>query len=200
MILGSLQQPIICLPWRSLTRSSASGVAGVGVAVNPTTPAALATYTVSNLFASAAARWRHELDNPDRANVGPFSRTTAIFTLFEDSTSLSGSGTVTAPVVGGGSNVVTLIVPKNVSNGDRVSLTVQDVFNPGAPGNYTISIMGNLTSLPGPPQFPDANVSYPDAAIVSFPGTLYVFAGGHAFGVASPTQAQGVEAIDDAVS
>ena len=101
-------------------------------------------------------------------------------------------------MVGGGSNAVTLIVPKNVSDGDRVSLTVQDVFNPGTPGNYTISITGNLTSLPGPPQFPDANVAYPDAAIVSFPGTLYVFAGGHAFGVASPTQAQGVEAIDDA--
>jgi hypothetical protein len=77
-------------------------------------------------------------------------------------------------------------------------LTVGDVLNPSAPGNYTISIAGNLTSLPGPPQFPDANVAYPDAAIVSFPGTLYVFAGGHAFGVASPTQAQGVEAIDDA--
>jgi hypothetical protein len=101
-------------------------------------------------------------------------------------------------VVGGGSNAVTLIVPNDISDGDRVSLTVQDVFNPGTPGDYTISITGSLTGLPGPPPFPDANVAYPDAAIVSFPGTLYVFAGGHAFGVASPTQAQGVEAIDDA--
>ncbi len=79
-----------------------------------------------------------------------------------------------------------------------MSLTVRDVFNPSTAGTYTISITGNLTSLPGPPAFPDANVAYPDAAIVAFRGTLYVFAGGHAFGVASPSQAQGVEAIDDA--
>ena len=39
---------------------AASSVAGVGVAVNPTTPAALATYTVSNLSASYRARWGHE--------------------------------------------------------------------------------------------------------------------------------------------
>jgi hypothetical protein len=174
-----------------------SGVAGVGVAVNPATPAALATYTVSNLSASAAL----VAGTSEITLTGPtgtvFPNNRVLYT-FEDSTSLSASGTVTAPLVGGGSNAVTLIVPNDISDGDRVSLTVQDVFNPGTPGNYTLSITGNLTSLPGPPQFPDANVAYPDAAIVSFPGTLYVFAGGHAFGVASPTQAQGVEAIDDA--
>ena len=176
---------------------AASGVAGVGVAVNPTTPAALATYTVSNLSASAALVGGTSAITLTGPTGTVFPNNRVLYTL-EDSTSLSGSGTVTAPLVGGGSNAVTLIVPNDISDGDRVSLTVQDVFNPGTPGNYTISITGNLTSLPGPPQFPDANVAYPDAAIVSFPGTLYVFAGGHAFGVASPTQAQGVEAIDDA--
>jgi hypothetical protein len=176
---------------------TASGVAGVGVAVNPATPAALATYTVSNLSANAAlvgGTSEVTLTGPP-GTVFPNNR--SLYTL-EDSTRLGGSGTVTGPLVGGGSNAVTLIVPNNIGDGDRVSLTVQDVLNPGTPGNYAISITGSLTSLPGPPQFPDANVAYPDAAIVSFPGTLYVFAGGHAFGVASPTQAQGVEAIDDA--
>jgi hypothetical protein len=176
---------------------AASGVAGVGVAVNPTTPAALATYTVSNLFASASLAGGTSAITLTAPTGTVFPNNRELYTL-EDSTSLSGSGTVSAPVAGGGSNIVTLIVPNDVSEGDRVSLTVQDVFNPGTPGDYTISISGNLTSLPGPPQFPDANVAYPDAAIVSFPGTLYVFAGGHAFGVASPTQAQGVEAVDDA--
>jgi hypothetical protein len=176
---------------------AASGVAGVGVAVNPTTPAALATYTVSNLFASAELVGGTSTITLAGPTGTVFPNNRVLYTL-EDSTNLSASGTFTAPVVGGGSNIVILTVPRDVSNGDRVSLTVQDVFNPGAPGNYTISVMGNLTSLPGPPQFPDANVAYPDAAIVSFPGTLYVFAGGHAFGVASPTQAQGVEAVDDA--
>jgi hypothetical protein len=175
----------------------ASGAAGVGVAVNPTTPAALATYTVSNLSASAALVGGAS----EITLIGPsgtvFPNNRVLYTV-EDSTTLGGSGTVTAPLVGGGSNAVTLIVPNNISNGDRVSLTVQDVLNPGTPGNYTMSITGSLTIPPGPPPFPDADVAYPDAAIVSFPGTLYVFAGDHAFGVASPTQAQGVEAIDDA--
>ncbi|HUC12911.1 MAG TPA: hypothetical protein VMS00_00530 [Acidimicrobiales bacterium] len=174
-----------------------SGVAGVGVAVNPTTPAALATYTVSNLSAGAALVGGASAISLTGPTGTVFPNNRNLYTL-EDSTTLNGSGTVSAPLVGGGSNAVTMIVPNNISRGDRVSLTVQDVLNPGTPGNYTISITGNLTSLPGPPQFPDANVAYPDAAIVSFPGTLYVFAGGHAFGVASPTQAQGVEAIDDA--
>jgi hypothetical protein len=185
--------PLMAVPYAIV----ASGVAGVGVAVNPTTPAALATYTVSNLFASAPLVGGTSAITLSGPTGTVFPNNRDLYTL-EDSTSLSGSGTVTAPVVGGGSNIVTLIVPNDVSDGDHVSLTVQDVFNPGTPGNYTISMMGNLTSLPGPPQFPDANVAYPDAAIVSFPGTLYVFAGGHAFGVASPAQAQGVEAIDDA--
>jgi hypothetical protein len=176
---------------------AASGVAGVGVAVNPTTPAASATYTVSNLSASTALVGGTSEITLTAPTGTVFPNNRLLYT-FEDSTSLSASGTVTAPLVGGGSNAVTLIVPNDISDGDRVSLTVHDVFNPGTPGNYTLSITGNLTSLPGPPQFPDANVSYPDAAILSFPGTLYVFAGGHAFGVASPTQAQGVEAIDDA--
>ena len=174
-----------------------SGVAGVGVAVNPTTPAALATYTVSNLSAGAALVGGASVISLTGPTGTVFPNNRNLYTL-EDSTTLNGSGTVSAPLVGGGSNAVTLIVPNNIIRGDRVSLTVQDVLNPGTPGNYTISITGNLTSLPGPPPFPDANVAYPDAAIVSFPGTLYVFAGGHAFGVASPTQAQGVEAIDDA--
>jgi len=185
--------PAIAVPYAIV----ASAVAGVGVAVNPTTPASLATYTVSNLFASAPLAGGTSTITLSGPTGTVFPNNRDLYTL-EDSTSLSGSGTVTAPLVGGGSNIVTLIVPKDVSDGDRVSLTVQDVFNPGTSGNYTMSIIGNLTSLPGPPQFPDANVAYPDAAIVSFPGTLYVFAGGHAFGVASPTQAQAVEAIDDA--
>jgi hypothetical protein len=176
---------------------AASGVAGVGVAVNPTTPAALATYTVSNLSASAALVGGTSAITLTAPTGTVFPNNRDLYAL-EDSTSLTGSGFVSAPLVGGGSSSVTLIVPNSINDGDHVSLTVQDVFNPGTPGNYTISITGNLTSLPGPPRFPDANVAYPDAAIVSFPGTLYVFAGGHAFGVASPAQAQGVEAIDDA--
>jgi hypothetical protein len=175
----------------------ASGAAGVGVAVNPTTPAALATYTVSNLSAGTALVGGTSTISLTGPTGTVFPNNRGLYTV-EDSTSLSGSGTVTAPLVGGGSNTVTFMVPNDISDGDRVSLTVQDVLNPGTPGNYTISITGSLTSLPGPPPFPDANVAYPDAAIVSFPGTLYVFAGDHAFGVASPTQAQGVEAIDDA--
>jgi hypothetical protein len=175
----------------------ASGVVGVGVAVNPTTPAALATYTISNLFASAPIIGGTSAITLTGPAGTVFPNNHELYTV-ENSTSLTGSGTVTASVVGGGSNAVTLVIPNDISDGDRVSLTVQDVFNPSTAGNYTISITGNLTSLPGPPAFPDANVAYPDAAIVAFRGTLYVFAGGHAFGVASPTQAQGVEAIDDA--
>jgi hypothetical protein len=72
-------------------------------------------------------------------------------------------------------------------------------LNPTTAGYYTISLAGDVTGSTTGLAFPGAGATYPDAALLSFTGTLYVFAGGHAFGVPSPAAAAAVENVDHAV-
>ena len=63
-----------------------------------------------------------------------------------DSTTSSGSGTVSAGLSGGGSNDVTLTVPNTINAGDALSVTVEDVINPGvASSTYSITLVGAVT-------------------------------------------------------
>jgi hypothetical protein len=75
------------------------------------------------------------------------------------------------------------------------------MINPTGAGSYTETLTGNVQ---GPtvvaPSFPQANVSYPDGAIVNFSGTDYLFAGGHAFGIPTPAVLTSLQVIDHAVT
>ena len=181
-------------PTYSIGASSGSGVT---VAVSPAVPGAQATYTISNIHASAALVGGSSTITVS-APPGTFFPSNAGLYIVQDSTASSGSGTVTA-VYGGGTSTVLLTVPHTINGGDTLSITIDDVFNPGTAGYYTISLGGNVTGSTGGLAFPGASVAYPDAALLSFSGTLYVFAGGHAFGVPSPAAAAAVEAVDHAV-
>jgi hypothetical protein len=120
----------------------------------------------------------------------------------EDSTTPSGSGTVTAALSGGGTNDVTLTVPDNINYGDHLTIGIQDVLNPAtASATYTIALVGNVTASSSTallPPFPEAASSYPNGAIVSFSGTDYVFAGGHAFAVGSASALAALQKVDHA--
>ncbi len=118
--------------------------------------------------------------------------------IIEDSTTSTGSGAVST-ISGGGTSTVVLTVPHTINGGDTLSITIEDAFNPGAAGAYAISLGGDVTGSSTGLVFPGAGVAYPDGALLSFVGTLYVFAGGHAFGVPSPAAAAAVEAVDHAV-
>ncbi len=176
---------------------SASSGSGVTVAVNPAVPAVQATYTISNVHASAAL-----IGGSSTITVGApagtlFPTNTALY-IIQDSTTATGSGTVAA-VYGGGTNTVLLTVPHTINGGDTLSITIADALNPSATGFYTISLAGDVSGSTTGLAFPGAGVTYPDAALLSFGGTLYVFAGGHAFGVPSPAAAAAVENVDHAV-
>ena len=175
----------------------ASSGSGVTVAVNPAVPAVQATYTISNIHSSAAL-----IGGSSTITVGApagtlFPSNTALY-IIQDSTTATGSGTVAA-VYGGGTNTVLLTVPHTINGGDTLSITIADAFNPATAGYYMISLAGNVTGSTTGLAFPGAGVTYPDAALLSFAGTLYVFAGGHAFGVPSPAAAAAVEDVDHAV-
>ncbi len=116
-----------------------------------------------------------------------------------DSTTGSGTGTVTAALVGGGTNNVTFTVPNSISSGDALTFTVLGVINPStASSTYQINLVGNVTGPSAVPPFPHANVTYPNGAIVSFSGTHYVFAGGRAFGISSSSQLTSLQKVNKA--
>jgi len=47
--------------------------------------------------------------------------------------------------------------------------------------------------------FPGANVAYPNGALINFAGTIYVFAGGHAFRAVTPIILNKIRSVDSAV-
>jgi hypothetical protein len=175
----------------------ASSGSGVTVAVSPAAPATQATYTISNLHASAALVGGSGTITVS-APAGTIFPNNATYYFVQDSTTSTGSGTVSA-VYGGGSSTVLITVPQTINGGDTLSIAIEDAINPGTSGIYTISVEGNVVGSAAGLVFPSAGVAYPDAALLSFSGTLYVFAGGHAFGVPSPGVAARLEAVDHAV-
>ena len=170
---------------------------GVIVTPNPNSAGAVATYTISGIHASAAMTGGTntiQLQGP----AGTVFPNNAGFYSVADSTTSSGSGTVTT-ISGGGTNVVTLTVPNSINSGDLLSLTVGDTLNPStASSSYTITLVGNVTGPGAVPPFPYANVTYPNGAIVSFGGTHYVFAGGRAIGISSTSQLTALQKVDKA--
>jgi hypothetical protein len=174
-----------------------SGVAAPQVMVNPNTTGAVATYTITGLYATT------NLTGGSTSN--PIALTAPAGTVFPnvsgdymltDSTTSSGSGTFSLQFYAG--NYVVLVPPNNINSGDALTITIEDVINPStASSTYNITLAGDVGQATVA-AFPDANVTYPNGAIVNFSGTFYVFAGGHAFGVPTPKVLNAVKAVDPA--
>jgi len=182
---------------------SAAGTAGVNVIVNPPTIGSLATYTITGLFAASAisgnlTQSAITLTAP-AGTVFPSSGSAYIIT---DSTTPSGSGTVgpNGVIAGGGSNTVTFLPPNAIAQNDVLTITIMTVINPSTPssGNQ-LTIFGPLTAATGVAPFPKANATYPNSALINFAGTIYVFAGGHAFGIPTPTVLSKIRSVNPAV-
>ena len=173
----------------AIARPAASPASGVVVTPVPNSAGSLATYTVANLHASSSMTGGAStirLLGPAGTVFPSFPNDYAVL----DSSRASGSGAVTAPVAGGGTNSVTVTVPNTISSGDLLELTVQGVVNPVIPSStYSIDVVGNVTGATVLPSFPKATLSYPNGAIVSFAGNDYVFAGGRAFAIAKLVRA-----------
>jgi len=176
----------------------ASGSLGVVVTVDPTSPGSIASYTIANLVATADLAGGTGTINIDGPPGTVFPDAPGYYTI-EDSSTPSASGTATAPVTGGGSNDVAITVPATIAEGDHFNLTIEDVINPSSAGNtYTLTLFGDVRGPSALAPFPQANVAYPNGAIVGFAGTDYVLAGGHAFGVASASDLAALRRVDRA--
>jgi hypothetical protein len=101
---------------------------------------------------------------------------------------VNGTLTVAAPPATTSSTTPTTNPPATTSS------TSPSVFVP-IPPSPTTTPSGAAASLP---LFPGAGLSYPNGAVVDFAGTAYVFAGGHAFEVASAQDLASVRKVDPA--
>jgi hypothetical protein len=180
---------------------SAAGTALPNVTVIPNTVGSVGTYTISGLHASAAiaALTNNVADELVLiAPTGTVLPNNSSDYLVTDSTTATGSGTFTLEAYNSATQV-TLEFPEAVNSGDVLTVTIEDVINPGASSAAdTLTFTGDVTGQTGVAPFPSANVTYPNGAIVNFSGTIYVFAGGHAFGIATPTLLTKLQSVDHA--
>jgi hypothetical protein len=176
-----------------------SGAAGVIVTPNPATLGVLSNYTITNLFATAAF-------TAGVSTIGIVANTSgttlpnnqASYTV-TDITTPSGSGTASA-VSGYSGSSITITVPNAINSGDQLVLTISGVINPSsASSTNTMTFTGNLTGPSAIAPFPLANSTFPNGALINFSGPIYVFAGGHAFGIPSPTALNKIRSVNHAV-
>jgi hypothetical protein len=124
----------------------ASASSPVTVTVSPATTSALATYTITNLVASAALTGGSNTISVQAPSGTVFPNNPSYYTV-SDGTTPSGSGTATT-VTGGGTDDVTITVPNSINSGDKLSITIEDVINPSvASSTDSISLTGNVTGL-----------------------------------------------------
>ena len=172
---------------------------GVDVNVSPNAAGSLATYVISDLYASASMSAGSSVITLDAPAGTKFPGSPAQYSVY-DATTPSGSGPVTAALTGGGTNDVSFKAPGNVSIGDLLTVTVTGVSNPStASSTYTIGVAGALTgpSTAAAP-FPRSPGTYPNGAIINFSGKDYVLGGGHAFQVTSPKVMAALQRVDHA--
>ena len=118
---------------------------GVNVSVSPSSAGSLATYVISDLYASAAMAAGASAITLHAPAGTTIPGSPAEYSV-QDATTPSGSGTVISAVTGGGTNDVSFKVPGNISAGDRLTVTVLDVINPNtASSTYTIGLAGAVT-------------------------------------------------------
>ena len=124
----------------------ASASPGVNVSVSPTTTSSLASYSITNLSATA------ELAGGSGtitivAPSGTVFPNSAGFYGIDDTTTPTGSAPVSA-VSGGGTNDVVVTVANTINSGDLLSLSIQDVINPSlASSTYSITLEGHVGGL-----------------------------------------------------
>jgi hypothetical protein len=141
---------------------------GVVVAVSPSTTGSLATYTISNVEATAALSGGTSTLELEAPTGTTFSNVAGYFSIV-DTTNSAGSGTVTS-LSGGSTNTVTLTVPHNINGGDVLTITAQDVINPSvASSTDVITIVGSVTGPGAIPTTTTTTTTVPPTTTTTVP-------------------------------
>jgi hypothetical protein len=123
---------------------------GVVVTVDPSATDAIATYTLSNIHASATLTGGSSTIQLQAPTGTAFPNDPSEYSI-TDATTPSGSGTVVAAVTVDSGNVVTFTVPNRINSGDVLTITIHDVVNPSLSSSTdSIKLVGSVT---GPTPF-----------------------------------------------
>lgn len=118
------------------------------VKVSPTSAGRPADYTIGDLRATStlvAGQSTIELKAPAGT---VFASSASDYTVTDLTHSYQPGHPV--PLSGGGTNDIVLKVSTNISSGDYLDISAADVLNPG-PGDYTMSVLGDLEASVTPP-------------------------------------------------
>lgn len=175
----------------------ATGVAAPTVTVNPNTLGSVATYTISGLYATSAMTGGSTANEIAlTAPAGTVFPNASSDYMVMDATTSTGSGTFTLEYYA--SNYVVLVPPNSINDGDALTITIEDVINPSTSSStYNIGLTGDVGEA-STAAFPGASTTYPNGALVNFSGTIYDFAGGHAFGIPTPKVLTALQKVDPA--
>jgi|SRR5579875_66615 len=147
----STSADVVPAPVPSYVVTAAPAAALATVEVNPSTPGAVAQYTIGDLRATAqlpAGSGTIVLDAPGGTVLPAPAGDYTVVDL------TNGAGTAhPASVAGGGSPTVTLRLGATVNSGDFIELVVEGVANPPA-GTYHMTLTGDLTAAVAPSTTP----------------------------------------------
>ena len=172
------------------------------ISISPATPGTSSVWTVSGF---------KTLDNL-AGGSGTLTIASAGSNLFPsiasdyvltDSTTPAGSGTASA--VSASAGTVTVTVPNNVVANDVLQLVISGVVNSSTAdaqsgvtitSNGTKGLIGVAVSAPAPAPAaaPSAATTGSNGALVNVNGTIYVYAGGVAFGIPTPADFNAISA------
>ncbi|MCL4410426.1 MAG: hypothetical protein M1356_08980, partial [Gammaproteobacteria bacterium] len=163
--------------------------AKISVAVSNPATGASATYTITGLQANAAMPAGSTINIGNTASVGTNWPLVASDYQITDLTSSASSGAAATVAADAAYNGVDLTTTNAIANGDQLTITISGVINPFAGGSFEINVAPTLiaaTVSNAAPTAPNAAATGSNGSLVNVSGTIYVYAGGVAFGIPTP--------------
>ena len=162
--------------------------ATVSVAVSNSAAGASATYTITGLQAAASlpAGSTISIGNTTAAGTNwPLVASSYTITDLTNSASTAVAATVASDAAFNG---VDLTTTNAIANNDQLTITISGIINPYVGGSFKIQVNPLIaaTVSNAAPTAPNAAATGSNGALVNVNGTIYVYAGGVAFGIPTP--------------
>ncbi|MHB1521419.1 MAG: beta strand repeat-containing protein [Ferrimicrobium sp.] len=186
---------------QNVSVAAASSAPQIQVTTSNSSPGALSNWTVSNVEAQTALTGGTSSDTLTLTSTGAtfpnYGPDYTVTDLTTPSDSFSNPS-----ITGGGTDSVTIELPNGLAQGDKFTVSVNGVINPGTTLNDTLdlaasSAAGTIEAATAVvTAVPTATTTYPNGALIQSGGQIDVVAGGYAFGIPSPTVFGKIRAMD----
>ncbi len=186
---------------QNVSVAAASSAPQIQVTTSNSSPGALSNWTVSNVEAQTALTGGTVSDTLTLTSTGATFPSYGPDYTVTDLTTPSDSFS-NPSITGGGTDSVTIELPNGLAQGDKFTVSVNGVINPGTTVNDTLDLAASSAAgtieaaAAAVTAVPTATTTYPSGALIQSGGQIDVVAGGHAFGIPSPTVFGKIRAMD----